>query len=107
MESIMNTQKGVCFVCNRVTATELHHIFFGHGLRKISDREGIMVYLCHECHQGTDGVHGKNGAGLNHMLKEMGQEEWEKQYVERYPYKNHADMAAREAFRKLMGRSWI
>lgn len=103
----MNTQKGVCFWCDRIAPTQLHHIFFGNGLRKISDREGLTVYLCPDCHEGTYGVHGKYGKTLNYTLKEMAQEEWERRYLERYPYKNHAEMAAREEFRRMMGRSWL
>lgn len=86
---------------------ELHHVFFGSGRRKISDREGLVVYLCYEHHQGTNGVHGKNGDELNYTLKEVAQEAWEEKYMETYPYKNHAKDAAREAFIKMMGRNYL
>lgn len=107
MESIMNTEPGTCFVCDTKCVTELHHVFFGRGRRKISDREGLVVYLCPLCHRGTNGVHGKNGYKLNITLKEIAQETWEEKYKETYPFKNHADEAAREAFIRMMGRNWL
>lgn len=107
MESILSTEKGVCFVCGRTCRTHLHHIFFGQKQRKISDREGLIVYLCPECHEGTDGVHGKNGSKLNFMLKEIAQEAWEDSYKATYPYKNHAEEAAREAFIRMMGKNYL
>lgn len=107
MESILNTQKGVCFVCGRICRTHLHHIFFGAKQRKIADREGLTCYLCPDCHEGTEGVHGKNGGPLNYSLKEIAQEEWERRYKENYPYKNHADECAREAFIRMMGRNYL
>ena len=107
MESILSTQKGVCYVCGRVCSTHLHHIFFGVKQRRISDKEGLTVYLCPDCHEGTFGVHGKHGNKLNYTLKEIAQEAWEAKYKESYPYKNHADEAAREAFIRLIGKNYL
>lgn len=93
MESILTTQKDVCYVCQRTTHTELHHIFYGHGLRPVSDRLGLTVYLCPDCHKGTYGVHGKNGKALNYDLKQIAQftyeethsrEEWMKEVGKNY-----------------------
>lgn len=63
--------------------------------------------LCHEHHQGTNGVHGKNGAELGDMLKIIAQKTWEQNYIEKYPYKNHAEDAAREAWIRLFGHSYL
>lgn len=107
MGSILDTTRGVCFVCGNIGHTDLHHCFFGNKHRKIADREGLTCYLCIECHKGTKGVHGKNGHPLDIMLKQIAQEEWELRYKERYPYKNHADEAAREAWLQMMGRNYL
>lgn len=104
---ILDTKKGVCYVCDRTTNTELHHIFYGRKYRRIADEEGMVVYLCPACHRGTDGVHGKNGHALDYTLKEMAQEEWERLFIERYPYKRHAKDAAREAWLRLFGKNYI
>lgn len=37
---------------------EKHHVFFGRGLRAKSDKYGLVVKLCHWCHnEPPDGVH--------------------------------------------------
>ena len=40
-----------CFLCKRVCRLETHHIFPGVGLRKKSDRYGLVVRICPECHR--------------------------------------------------------
>lgn len=47
----------ICLVCRTPFDIERHHIYGGVGRRPISEREGCCVYLCHEHHQGKDGVH--------------------------------------------------
>lgn len=37
--------------------------------RKKSEALGLWVWLCPECHRGTDGVHGKNGHGKDLAVK--------------------------------------
>lgn len=107
MKSILTTEQGVCFECGRICNTELHHCMYGQGRRKIADREGLVVYLCHECHRGTHGVHGRDGEALNKKLKRIAQEAWEAKYIESYPYENHAEEAAREAFIRMMGKNYL
>ena len=41
------------------------------------------------------------------MLKEIAQEAWEDRYKKDYPYRNHADEAAREAFIRMMGKNYL
>ena len=90
----MDTDEGVCFNCGRLGFTETHHIFFGHGNRKISDKNGFVVFLCPECHRGTYGVHGKNGKQLNLSLKRRCQATFEEKH-------------SREEFMKLIARSYL
>ena len=53
----MQTTKGVCYICGNNRGYELHHVFGGRN-RKKSDRYGLMVYLCHQCHnEPPNGVH--------------------------------------------------
>lgn len=42
--------------------------------------DGLMVYLCYEHHEGTDGVHGKNGHKLDLQLKRIAEERWLEYY---------------------------
>lgn len=66
--------KGHCLLCGRYTQLEKHHIFGG-ALRKKSERYGLYVYLCHDCHNEPP-----NGAHFNAevMLKlhKYGQEKF-------------------------------
>ena len=49
-----------CFLCGRSETNsnrlEVHHIFGGAN-RKLSDRYGLTVTLCHECHNEPGGAH--------------------------------------------------
>lgn len=59
-----------CFLCGRV-ATEEHHIFYGRGKRKISDREGLTVALCRLCHWKIHNNHKEDKD-----LKQLAQKVW-------------------------------
>ena len=49
--------KGRCYLCAKQRPTEEHHIFGG-GMRKLSEKYGLKVHLCHWCHnEPPDGVH--------------------------------------------------
>lgn len=54
--------KGKCFVCGKTCNTERHHIFGG-ARRKKSDKLGLVVDLCHNCHNEPP-----NGAHFNAEL---------------------------------------
>lgn len=56
-------------------ATEKHHIIFRSQMQPLEKCEMNMIYLCMECHRGTNGVHGKNGHILDKKLKKKFQEE--------------------------------
>ena len=62
MRSILQAER-TCFLCGTERALEKHHIFAGVANRRISEEHGLWVYLCHNCHTGTDGAqydHEKN-----------------------------------------------
>lgn len=47
-----------CYICRAQQCLELHHVYFGFGLRELSDQYGLTVWLCHECHnEPPNGVH--------------------------------------------------
>lgn len=82
-----------CWVCKTTYGLERHHIFFGSN-RINSERFDLCVYLCHEHHRGTYGVHGMNGHELDLDLKRYGQ-----QYFEI----NHS----REEFMRIFGKNYL
>ena len=56
MKSILQTEK-VCYLCGRTNGLERHHIFGGVANRKISEANGLWVWLCGvTCHRGLDGA---------------------------------------------------
>lgn len=54
-ESIMQKDRE-CYICGRLTGLETHHVFGGVANRPISEKYGLKVFLCAECHRGTDGA---------------------------------------------------
>ena len=45
-------------MCFEHTPTERHHIFGGTANRRLSEKDGLWVYLCPKCHnQPPHGVH--------------------------------------------------
>ena len=55
MKSVMQSDK-VCYLCGRTVGLERHHIMAGTANRKLSEKFGLWVWLCHDCHTGTDGA---------------------------------------------------
>ena len=72
MKSIIQADREHCFACGKNANADYHgldehHVFFGAN-RKLSEKYGLKVYLCHDsCH--LNGVH-KYG-GLNKMLQSI------------------------------------
>ena len=64
-----------CFLCGRVCHTEVHHLLFGMGNRKLSEQYHLTVNLCPECHRtGPKAVH--NNAEVANSLRAYGQKQW-------------------------------
>ena len=83
-----------CHNCGSTYGIESHHVFFGSGQRKISDKMGFVVDLCYICHRSQpQGVHGGNRK-LDLRLKREKQKEFEKEYL-------------RSDFIKLIGRNYL
>lgn len=97
MKNSIIDRKKRCFVCGKKDNLHLHHIMFGKN-RKKADADGLTVYLCYEHHEGTNGVHGKNGHSLDLKLKKLAEHLWIYYYnksidefIERYG-KNYLDL---------------
>lgn len=72
-----------------------HHIYPGKN-RQVSDENGFWVWLRPYWHTGSNiAVHGRDGAALDHELKEECQRAYE------------AEGNSRESFRTLIGRSYL
>lgn len=78
MDSIIQTEKR-CFLCYRKTCLERHHIFAGVANRRISEREGLWIWLCADCHRGTEGAQYDKETNL--FLKRLAQQAYEKTHT--------------------------
>jgi hypothetical protein len=69
-KGIMQQQK-CCYLCGAQTGLEEHHVFGGVANRKISEKYGLKVWLCHEHHTGKDGA--QYNRNVNQGLKRLAQ----------------------------------
>lgn len=86
---------GRCAICGKEHGLHRHHVFFGTANRQLSEEDGMVVYLCPDCHE-----HGARAVHRNHetdvALKQAAERIW------------MADRDADEdAFRERYGRSWL
>ena len=99
----MPKERKTCFLCGRTAYTERHHIFSGTANRKLSEEDGLVVDLCHSCHnEPPNGVH-FNKDNM-HRLHVHGQRIWE---MGKIVNDGLTDEQAREAFIKRYGRNYL
>ena len=99
MRSIIHPKDGGCYLCEKLHSdyrqkeTEEHHVYFGHGLREVSEANGFKVYLCRAHHQdGPEAVH------RNHETCLRVQQDVQRAYEKRH---------SRQEFMDLVGRSYL
>ena len=63
-----------CFLCGSYGPTDEHHIFGG-PVRKTSDRLGLVVHICRDCHRD---LHDRGGKSMDY-LHTIGQRAYEEQ----------------------------
>lgn len=81
-----------CYFCGRTDTIERHHIFGG-PYRKASERHGLVVDLCHYCHNEPPvGAHHNKHTALR--LKREGQRRFEQTHT-------------REEFRAVFGKNYL
>lgn len=103
----VNLESSQCYFCLREngfdesdvpfmasqSGLERHHVFGGNGNRKLSEKCGLVVKLCHEHHRtGKDAVHQNCEKSL--ALKKYAQSEFEK-------------YNSRELFIEIFGRNYL
>ncbi len=91
-----------CDVCG-IENAELHHVYFGTGNRKISDKHGFVEWLCPEHHRGQPiGIHGGN-VELDLKYKRKHQMIFELELMS----DGVSREKARDKFRKIVGKSYL
>ena len=85
-----------CYICARQSDLECHHIIHGNANRKIADKDGLWVYLCHRCHTllHDKGMHDKR-------IQAIGQRRWMETF---YP---DDEEKALEEWHKRYGKSFL
>ena len=73
----MQTEKR-CYLCDRKTCLERHHVLGGVANRKLSEKYGLWVWLCHDCHTGANGA--QYNREINFQLKAEAQIAFEALY---------------------------
>ena len=93
-ESIITTENK-CFICGCQGHLHTHHIFHGVSNRKNSEKYGLKVPLCYECHEGKNGVHhNSNNNDADLYLKRIGQAKFEETHT-------------RQEFISIFGKSYL
>lgn len=92
MKSIMQTDRR-CYICGATEGLERHHVM-GAANRKLSEKCGLVIWLCLEHHRGTNGAHGKNGNEVSKWLKREAQRKFEETH-------------SREEWMKIFGRNYL
>lgn len=64
----------------RLPDTHRHEVFFGKAYRQKSIDDGLIVFLTYKQHEGTNGVHGKNGDKFNRFLKRIAEKTYREYY---------------------------
>lgn len=78
ISSIVTTEYNKCFICHSERNLEMHHCIGGTANRKLSDKYGLTVPLCPDCHRGSEGVH--HNRELDLKLIQQCQQAFEEKY---------------------------
>ena len=103
MKSIIHNKKdGTCYLCillhddySHKAVREEHHVPFGRGIRPLSEKYGLKVYLClfHHRYEG-----GKEAVHRNDEIRRMLDKEAQRAFEKNYPDKN---------FREIFGKCFL
>ena len=94
MKSIIQKEKE-CYICGTTQWLEEHHIFEGTANRKLSEKYGLKIWLCHRHHNEVpDGIH------FDKWLRDRVKQNTQKLFMEYY---NKTE----EEFIKIFGRSYL
>lgn len=92
MKSIIVERTDRCVICGS-PYVEIHHAIHGTANRKIADKYGLTIPLCHEHHLGALGPHLNRTVDLT--------------YIKAAQRAFESKIGTREEFRKLFGKSWL
>ena len=122
MKSIVTEYNGICLFCGKPAECE-HHLIFGTASRELSEKDGLKVPSCNDCHNMGEKLKRIHDNPMAERLsKIIGQMAWEKEYAlqkadefariidETKKYgevKQIIHKGGRESFRKRYGNSYL
>jgi hypothetical protein len=92
VKSIIVERTDRCVICGS-PYVEIHHAIHGTANRKVADKYGLTIPLCHEHHLGALGPHLNRTVDLT--------------YIKAAQRAFESKVGTREEFRKLFGKSWL
>lgn len=121
-KGIVTDYSEICSICGKPSEAE-HHLVFGTSGRELSEKDGLKVPVCNQCHNMGELVKRIHGNPVAEKLsKIIGQLAWEKEYaIQKTVYlariidegkqennlKQIIYKGSREAFRNRYGRSYL
>lgn len=96
----MQKERDRCFFCGRTGALDEHHVISGNSNRENSEKYGLKLYICRNCHL----LHDKGVVKIGEVeikesdIKAFGQEKWEETFGKENP---------RQEFIAIFGKSWL
>lgn len=107
MRGIVTKHDEICLICG-CTAEAEHHLIFGTAGRMLSEKDGLKVPLCNNCHNmGMVEMRIHDNVMAERLSKIIGQLAWERKYILDRSGDINLDVESREAFRKRYGRSYL
>lgn len=70
MKSIVTEYDNICTFCGRQAEAE-HHLIFGTAGRELSDKDGLKVPICNNCHNMGDKLHRIHDNPMAERLSKM------------------------------------
>ena len=79
-------------MCGTTLGLECHHVIFGRGMRPISERLGLTIWLCAEHHRGCLGPHMNRKTDLR---------------LRRFAQSCYEDTHSHKEWMKFIGRNYL
>lgn len=88
--SIMYPIQNACYICQKQGLLDKHHVWHGTANRRLSEQDGLYVWLCRDCHHK---LHDKGKldkwlmiqAEINWMMRyDMSEDDFIKRYGKSY-----------------------
>ena len=117
-KSIVTEYKEICFFCGKPAEGE-HHLIFGTAGRELSEKDGLKVPTCNNCHNmGAKLSRVHDNPMAEKLSKMLGQALWERDWIlkdavhdpEKKDEKGIQELEsriARKEFRRRYGKSYL